>query len=589
MAMRWKIRPHDQALIEQICTATKVSPIIAQILAARDITDAREIESFLDLKLTRLRHPFSLPGVPAACDVILNAVTSQKKIVIYGDYDCDGMTSTAILFSCLKLLGAKVSYFIPSRIDDGYGLNADRLKELRQRAADLIVTVDCGIASADEVDVAKELGLQVVITDHHQFGSRLPAADAIVHPALPDGGYPFHGLCGAGVAFKLAWALCQRHAGSEKLPEPMRELLFQSLGFAAIGTVADVVPLRDENRILVHHGLQRLREHGGLGLKYLMRLAKLDSREKLSAEDIAFGLGPRLNASGRLGQAQLGVELLTTVDEHRAEMLAEYIDNLNKSRDSLERTILRSAKKMIEEQFDPENDAALVLANRDWHLGVIGIVAGRLAEEFHRPTVIISIDAMDSRPAVGSARSAGGLDLHESLGACSNHLVSFGGHRAAAGLKIAPDSIDAFREAFCEYVSVRVPDSQREPELIIDAEAPLCQLTVDTLRQLEQLAPFGQDHPRPYLCATGLRLVEPPKKIGGDGRHLAIRVQQDDVKMRAVGFGKADWADVLGSTPDQCFDFAFKPVINEFGGMKRVEMQLIDFRVSRSPAIALSK
>jgi len=581
MPLRWRIRPHDRGLVERISQANNLSPVIAQILAAREITQASQVEAFFDLRLTQVHSPFLLPGMEQACAVILAAVEAGRKIVVYGDYDCDGITATSILYRCLKLLGGNVSYFVPSRMDDGYGLNNDRLKELREQGCELIITVDCGIASPGEVALAHELGMQIVITDHHQMGSQLPEADAIVHPALPGGGYPFAGLCGAGVAFKLAWALCQRQSGSEKLPEPQRLLLFQSLGFAAIGTVADVVPLRDENRIIVHQGLERIAQFGGLGLQALMRCAKLDSRPKLSAEDIAFGLAPRLNASGRLGQAQLGVELLVTENAHRAEMLAEYIDNLNKSRDSLERTIIRSARKQLEERFDPENDPAIVLADKDWHVGVIGIVAGRLAEEFHRPTIIISLDGMETRPAVGSARSAGMIDLYSSLSQCQSHLAGFGGHRAAAGLKIDPANVDAFREAFFEVVAGSFGEVAPEAELNIDAEAALCQLTLETVAHLEKLAPFGQENPRPVICATGLQLIEPAKKMGSDGRHLALRLSQDRTQIRAVGFGKADWSEQLSCGEGQLYDFAFKPVINEFNGFRKVELQLVDYRPSR--------
>lgn len=589
MARRWKFRPHDQGLIDRISSANNLSPVIAQILAARDLTDSQTIRGFFDRRLTQLRPPSQLPGLDQACDVILDGIRQGLAIVIYGDYDCDGITATAILFLSLQQLGAKVSYFVPHRLDDGYGLNRERLEELHSRGAQMVITVDCGITSLAEVDRARELGMRIVVTDHHQFADRLPDADAVVHPARPDCAYPFPGLSGAGVAFKLAWGLCQRQTGSDKLPEPMRRILFQALAFAAIGTVADVVPLRDENRILVHQGLERLRDHGGAGLVALMKLAKLDGRTKLIAEDIAFGLAPRLNASGRLGQAQLGVELLVTENPHRAEMLAEYIDNLNKSRDSLERTILRGARKQLDTLYSVETDPAIVLADKDWHAGVIGIVAGRLAEEYQRPTIIISLDALETKPGIGSARSASGIDLHAALAACREYLLGFGGHRAAAGIKIEPQRIDAFRDAFFEVVAGQSTGGPAETELWVDAEAALCQLTVETVNQLEQLAPFGQDNPRPILCASGLKLVDPPKKMGSDGRHLALKVCQDNIRLRAVGFGKADWCEHLDHSADQQFDFVFKPVINEFNGMRRVEMQLIDFRPSRSPSTTAAR
>ncbi len=410
MGLRWTMRPHDVQLVEAIERHSKVSPVIAQVLALRGISQPEQVASFLEMKMTGLRPPEELPGIPSAVEVIYSAIAENQKIFVYGDYDCDGMTSTAILFRCLQLLGGDVSYFVPNRLDDGYGLSVEALEKLQQRGAQLIISVDCGIASVKEVEFANSKGLQMVITDHHHPGTILPAAAAIVHPALPGHDYPFTGLCGAGVAFKLAWALCQCHHGSPKLPEPLRNFLFWALSLAAIGTVADVVPLLDENRILVHHGLNCLRQFANPGLVHLMQLAKCFDKPRLESEDIAFAIGPRLNAAGRLGQAQLGVELLLCESEERAKSLAEYIDQLNKNRDTLDRKILRAANKLIKEEYHPENEPALVLAQPDWHLGVIGIVAGRIAQTYHRPTILISIDPLGNRPAVGSCRTSCGVE-----------------------------------------------------------------------------------------------------------------------------------------------------------------------------------
>ncbi|MEE2825115.1 MAG: single-stranded-DNA-specific exonuclease RecJ [Planctomycetota bacterium] len=580
MPLRWTVQQHDMAAIESLQSTCNVSPVLAQLLAVRGITHPDQVRQFLDLKMTGLRPPNELPGVPGAVDLILKAIDRKNKITIYGDYDADGMTSTAILYHCLKLLDCPVNYYVPNRLDDGYGLNANALEKLKQRGTELVITVDCGIASINDVQRAKDLGLQIIVTDHHHIGEQLPAADAIVHPALPGADYPFEGLCGAGVAFKLAWALCQRHCGSEKLPERYRNFLFRAISLAAVGTIADVVPLLDENRILVHHGLNCLRQFANPGLTHLMKLCKLTDKPKLGAEDVAFSIGPRLNAAGRLGQAQLGVELLTLDSEERGQALADYIDQLNKSRDSLDRKIARAANKMIEEQFDPSNEAALVLAQADWHLGVIGIVAGRIAEKYHRPTILISIDKLNEKPAVGSARTSCGVDLYEAISHCSEMLVKFGGHRAAAGLSIEPDMIDTFRAAFCEQVAQQVAVENLIPELDIDAEAPLSQLSLETVNDLEKLAPFGQDNPRPLLCATQVRLAADPKTMGADNRHLALQLEQHQVRMRGVGFGKSDWIEHL-TDGTEYFDFAFKPVINEFRGRRNVELHLVDYRQSQ--------
>ena len=577
MSLRWNLRAHDARLIQEIERHSNVSPVVAQLLSLRGITRPADVSTFLETKMTGLRPPQELPGVDAAVEIIFAAIEAKHKIFVYGDYDADGMTSTAILYLCLQLLGADVSYFVPNRLDDGYGLSSENLSKLQQRGAELIVTVDCGIASVSEIEHANEIGLPVIITDHHHVGNILPLAAAIVHPGLPENPYPFPGLCGAAVAFKLAWALCQRKAGSPKLPESLRNFLFRATSLAAIGTVCDVVPLLDENRIIVHHGVKCLRHFANPGLKHLMVHAKIADKPELSSTDIGFMLGPRLNAAGRLGQAQLGVELLVCEDEERGQKLAAYLDELNKNRDSLDRKILKSAKQLIKENFDPENDPAIVVAEKDWHLGVIGIAAGRVAQLYHRPTVLLSIDPLGNRPAVGSARSACGVNLYEAIEGAREHVIKFGGHRAAAGLSIDPANIDAFREDFFQNVIEQVSVGELIPDLDIDAEALIGQITVSMINDLEKLAPFGESNPRPVLCATDVKLAEEPKTMGTDGRHLSLKLRQNDAYIRAVAFGKGEWAESL-KDPEASFDFAFEPMINDFRGRKSAEVKLIDFR-----------
>ena len=317
------------------------------------------------------------------------------------------------------------------------------------------------------------------------------------------------------------------------------------------------------------------------GLNHLMVLAKCFDKPRLEAEDIGFAIGPRLNAAGRLGQAQLGVELLTCDSEERAKALAEYIDQLNKNRDSLDRKILRSANQLIKDNHNPETEPALVLAHPDWHLGVIGIAAGRIAQAYHRPTIMISTDPLNNRPGVGSCRTSCGVNLYDALAGCSQHLLKFGGHEAAAGISIDPDNVDAFREDFCEQVIGQVSVDNLIPDLDIDAEALIGHLTLDMMNELEKLAPFGQDNPRPVLCATGVHLAAPPKTMGTEGRHLALQLKQHDSSIRAVAFGKGEWLSEL-SEEESRFDFAFRPVINEFRGRRSVELHLIDFRPAKS-------
>ncbi len=483
---------------------------------------------------------------------------------------------------------------MPHRLDEGYGLNDEALATLASRGAELVITVDCGAASPREAATAKRLGLELIITDHHPFGAEMPEAAAIVHPLLPSElsglpPYPFPGLCGAGVAFKLAWALCQQASQAKRVGERMKNFLVQALGLAAMGAVADVVPLGVvngcfENRILVRHGLKSLKHQPTPGIEALLKVTKLAENSELSSEDIAFAIAPRLNAAGRLGQATLGVELLTTESPDRAQALAEYLHELNSSRESLERSVYLAASKQAQE-FDLENDRALVLAGRGWHAGVIGIVAGRLAEKHHRPVIVISLDELGLKPGVGSARSVPGFDLHEALAECSSRLVSHGGHAAAAGLKIDAQWVEAFRGEFCEHAAGVLAGASPVAELRIDGETTLSMLTLESLSQMERLAPFGHGNPRPVLAVSDVELAEPPRKIGGGERHLSLKVRQHGAVMRGVAFGGGEWAEALAAV-DGPLSLAFRPVINEFKGRRTVEMQVVDWRVSDSALTA---
>ncbi|MEC9094042.1 MAG: single-stranded-DNA-specific exonuclease RecJ [Planctomycetota bacterium] len=576
----WQVIPHDADLVQRLENSAKVSPVVAQLLAARGITHADEIQKFLSAPMQDLHDPGLLPNMEAGARVLFESAKSKKKIRIYGDYDCDGMSGTAILVNGLRLIGADVSYFIPNRLEDGYGLNQEAIETLKSRGTDLIVTVDCGVASLDEIQFANDLGLKVIVTDHHEMQADLPAAEAVIHPKLPIGNYPFDGICGAGVAFKLIWAVFRLASGSDKVQPEFRDFLVEALGLASIGTVADVVPLLDENRIIVKHGLKSLQKSNRTGIKSLLKVCKLTDKASLGADDIGFAMGPRLNAAGRLGQAQLGVELLTTDSVERAESLAEYIDGLNASRVSLERSVYLAATKQIKENFDPENDPAMVLDGIGWHAGVIGIIAGRIAEKYHRPTVIISWDKLGMKPGVGSARSAGTLSLNKAFESCGQHLISYGGHAAAAGLKIEHQKIDAFRSEFLEYCSMEMTAADRNPLIRIDAEVLLPHLTLSTMESLGQMAPFGHSNPRPRFCATHLAITGDPKTMGGGDRHLTFNVCQNDKSFRVVAFGQGEMRAEIASLQGE-IDLVFHPVVNEFRGLKRIELHLIDWRPSK--------
>ncbi len=585
MAKRWRIAAHDPEPVARLERAAGIPSVVAQLLIGRGIVAADEARRFLDAKLSDLHDPGELPGATDAAKRLASAIAEQRRIVVYGDYDADGMSGTAILLRCLRLLGADVGFYVPNRMDEGYGLSHDALRTLSAEGARLVITVDCGISSVAEADTARALGLELIVTDHHEMADPLPAADCLVHPRLPGHSYPFGYLAGAGVAFKVAWALCQEVSQAKKVSERMRPFLMQAVGLAALGTVADVVPLVDENRILVRHGLESLLKFPTLGIAALLKVTKLDSKPRLTSEDIGFTLGPRLNAAGRLGQAQLAIELMTTDSAERSVALAKYIHELNESRQSLERSIYRAAKRQAQDEFDPESDAALVLADRGWHVGVIGIVAGRLAEKYHRPVVLIAQDELGVKPGTGSARSVPGFDLHAALSACREHLLSHGGHAAAAGLKMADDRVDQFRYDFCEHTAGEICEDDRVAELWIDAETPFSALTPRIVNQIESLAPFGQGNARPMLCTTGVTLASPPKRMGKGNQHLSLQLEQHGIKLRAVAFGAGDWADEFEKI-DGTISVAFKPVFNDFRGRRSVELQLADWCVATPAASA---
>ncbi len=584
MQRQWRIIPHDAGRVEQLIRATRLPPVVAQLLVSRGVYNADDASRFLDTKLMGLRDPQLLPGIPDATQLIVDAIDSKTPIVIYGDYDCDGMTGTAILYNGLRLLKADVSYYVPNRLEDGYGLNEDAIRKLAARGKKLIVTVDCGITSVSHAELCRELGVRLIITDHHTMADQLPDAEAIVHPRLPGSTYPFGELCGAGVAFKLAWSICQQVCGAKKVSEPLRRYLMQSLSLAAIGTVADVVPLLDENRILVEHGIRMLRAEPLPGLVELMKLTGLDQVSTLDTESIAFTIAPRLNAAGRLGQAQLAVELLTTPVGSRATQLAEYIHELNNTRDTLQRSVMLAASKQAKQEFDPDGDPALVLAGIGWHQGVIGVVAGRLADKYAKPVLVLSLDSAGKSEAVGSGRVGGTeIDLHEALTECEHRLVRFGGHRAAAGLTIDERQIDAFRSDFCDAVARQWTDKEIVPEIVIDAEATFGQLNLEVVKQIEMLAPFGCGNPRPVLFCGGVELDEPAKRMGSGDRHLTVKLRQGSKVVRAVAFSAGDWCDELNQAGGE-IEIAYRPVINEFRGFRKVEIHLVDWRPATTMA-----
>ena len=573
---KWRIAPHDQHQVESLQRGAKVPAIVAQLLLTRGIDTAEQAAAFLQPKLTDMREPQELPGLEQAVSHIAQAIGKKQSIMIHGDYDADGISGTAILFRCIKLLGGDVRSYIPNRLADGYGLKDCSLQKFARDGVELVITVDCGIANFKEAETAKQLGLELIVTDHHTPGERLPEAVAILHPGLPAQSYPFAGLCGAGVAFKLAWGLCQHKSQSKRVTPQLKTFLLQAVGLAAIGTVADVVPLLDENRSLVHHGLGSLLQQPVPGLTELLNVTGLNEKRRLGGEDIGFTIAPRLNAAGRLGQAPLAVELLTTDDPVRARDLAHYLHELNKSRESIERSVYLAANKQARSQLDAGCQSALVLSGPGWHKGVIGIVAGRLAEKYHCPVLVAALDEMGIQAGVGSGRSVPGFHLAEALRECDTFLLGHGGHAAAAGFQIASENMDRFRIAFCEYADAQLADAMQQTDLNIDAEVPFSGLTHGAVEQMERLEPFGQGNRRPLLCSSQIEVSE-PRTIGSGNKHLAVQLVQHGVRLRGVAFGRGHWVEEWQQLSEP-IALAFRPVINTFRGRRNVELHLEDWK-----------
>jgi single-stranded-DNA-specific exonuclease len=587
VAKSWHLLPHDRGGIERLGRALRLPPIVAQLLLNRGLSDPEAARRFLEAPLNGLHPPDRLPGVAEAADRLLKAAHDGRRICVYGDYDVDGTTGTAILWQALHLVGATVDFYVPHRLEEGYGLNVEALRQIVATGASVVVTVDCGIGALAEAEEAGRLGLELIVTDHHEPKESLPAAAALVHPRLPGTSYPFGGLSGAGVAFKLAWALCQRFCGGERVTPRFREFLLDGVALTALGLIADVVPLHDENRIFVRHGLVRIRQAPTPGMKALLDTAGLGDKPTLSAADVSFKLAPRLNAVGRLGSARLVIELLTTTSPQRAASLARYLEGQNVQRQVFERRILAKARELAG-SCDLEHMPALVLAEPDWHPGIVGIVASRLVDLYARPVVLIAVrqERGEGRPiGHGSGRSVPGFPLHEALQACSDHLISHGGHAAAAGFKIQPESIDAFRQRFCNYAAEYFRAGRPAPRLLIDAEVPLSTLTTNLVQDLDHLEPYGTDNRPPLFLSAGLQVVGEPSRVGGGERHLSFRVNQRGTRMRAIAFGMADRADELMSAGGSCC-LVFTPRLNEWQGFHRVDLEVADFQARAEAHLA---
>jgi len=568
---QWVIQPPDERSA-QLARSLKVSPLLAQGLSNRGIASIEAAAAFLRPKLNGLISPEQMPGVKTAAQRVKQAIKNKEKIAIYGDYDVDGITGVSILWQILTMLGGDVDYYIPHRIDEGYGLNEEAVESLAKSGSRLLITVDCGITALHSAELAEQLGLELVITDHHQPGPELPKAVAIVHPVI-DKSYANQDSSGSMVAFKLAWEIANEFTAGRKLEPALREFMINATSLAAMGTIADVVDLKGENRILTSFGLKSLPQCKLCGIQALIESASLTG-QGLDSFDIGFRLAPMLNAAGRMGHARLAVELLTSNSSIRSTQIAEYLKEQNTLRKKCERKMFKQACEMIVQQgLNHPDRKSIVLASEDWHTGVIGIVASRVVDKFYRPAILINTT---NATAQGSARSIAGFDILGAITACSKHLISFGGHKMAAGMKIQTTQINRFKDEFEAYAKQNLKENDVIAKLHIDAALPLGEFCKDTVTQLELLEPFGQGNPKPIFATKGVRLSSQPKRVGSAGDHLQLAITDNTATIRCIGFRFGKFQKKL--LEHEFFNVAYHPQINTYNGSSNVQLVLADIQ-----------
>ena len=570
---RWQFLDEDAPRAREIASTLGLNPAIARVLANRRVApDAAGLDAYMRPALAGLHDPFLLRDMDAAVDRIARAIGAGEKITVYGDYDADGITSTSLLVRVFAFLGHPVDYYIPHRLDEGYGMHTDALRRIAEAGTRLVITVDNGISALEQVDAARAMGMDVVVTDHHRPGPVLPRAVAVVNPNRADCTNPNRHLAGVGVAFKLAHAMLKHHR-----VEPARAVAFlrSVLDLVAIGTVADVAPLVDENRTLVKHGLERVGATTNAGIAALKDLLDMGPGA-VTAEKVGFQIAPRLNAAGRTQHASVCVELLTTDDPGRADAIAGQLEDCNRERRSVEAGIFEQSLALVRRHPDLDSQRVLVVSGPDWHIGVIGIVASKLLDAFGRPTIVIS--EMNGH-GKGSARSVEGFNIHAALEACSEHLVTFGGHPGAAGLQIDTHRIGAFREAINRHAGEALPEGGAEPSLLIDTEVRAGELDMGLAVGAGVLEPFGQANPAPVFAMRGMTLAEQPRVVGNN--HLKLTLSAPNApRIAAIGFGMGGHAAELSRTARPSIDVAFEPAINDyFAGTERLEMRLRDLKI----------
>lgn len=565
----WELRDPGATMSASMKGMQQVHPLVLAILAARGCSSPDEIRRFLSPSLSDMLNPNLLHGMDTAVARLIEARRTSERICIYGDYDVDGITGTALLVSFLRSTGFTCSYFIPNRFDDGYGLNAASIEAIVDLGATLIVSVDCGITAVDEAALCRRRGVDLIIVDHHAPKAELPDACAILNPLQPGCAYPYKLLAGVGVAFNLLIAL--RSGLREKGAFDVRAMpdLREWLDLVALGTIADVVPLTGQNRIYTFQGLKLIAQPAKPGLQALKRVAGI-KEGAVTCGQVGFRLAPRLNAAGRMESAVPGVDLLLNGNFEESLSIAEELDAANAERQAIERRILHEAVALVESRGDYPARRSIVLASAGWHQGVIGIVASRLVERYHRPTILIALT--EDGLGKGSGRSIPGFHLLDALVACSHHLLRFGGHRYAAGLGLSAENVPAFAESFEAAAARTLTDNDLLPKLTMDAEVEPGEVTKDLALEMKRLEPFGMGNPEPLLLLRGMKVVE--RRIVGDG-HLRLRLARGGCTFGAIAFNLAD-RETTG-----LIDIAFFPEMNQWNGSSSLQLRVKDLRSSK--------
>ena len=555
----WVFRDIDPLQRGALARALSISSATASLLLGRGVTTVDEAAAWMS---SRQSHdPFLIPDMERAIDRLHQAVSRGERICFYGDYDVDGMSATSIYLSWFGGLGAQVRAYVPHRIREGYGLNEAAIRSLAADGVTLLVTSDCGTTSHREIAVANEFGMDVLVTDHHQSDEHMPTALAVMNPHRRDAAYPFRGLCSGALAYKVVQAYQTKYGPG---PVPLDSLL----DLVALATIADVVPLHDENRVFVREGLALMSRGARCGLRALKQVAGV--ARDCTTDTVAFKLAPRLNAAGRMDEAMLGVQLLTTESEAEAQRLAEQLEQLNRARQQLEAEIMEEAASQVESGEIP---SGIVLASRGWHLGVVGIVAARMMERYHRPTIVIAIN--DQGIGKGSARTVAGFDLYQGLTACRDLLVAFGGHPSAAGVTIQEARLPEFAERFAEVAGAWARDTQAVPTLHVDSEVHLEEVTLQLIREIGTLHPFGAGNPEPTFAVKCLDILN--ARVVGD-KHLKMTVRQGrSLPFDSIGFGMRSLEE-QGVSLSRPVDVAFTPEWNHWNGYDRIQLRIRGLR-----------